>query len=68
MTESIIIATGSRRVRPAGYLYWFRLRIARAVQNRMILETRSTAESITLEIIDKEFDRTEARILIKNKH
>jgi hypothetical protein len=34
----------------------------------MILETRSTAESITLEIIDKEFDRTEARILIKNKH
>jgi hypothetical protein len=68
MTESMIIATGSSRVRPAGYLYWFLFRIACAVQNRIILETRSTAESITLEITDKEFERIDAIILIKNKH
>ena len=41
--------------------------MARDVQKRMRLETRSTAESITLETIDREFEKTDATVLLANK-
>ena len=41
--------------------------MARDVQKRMTLETRSTAESITLDMIDREFETTDATVLLANK-
>ena len=40
--------------------------MARDVQKRRRLETRSTAESIILEMIDSEFETTDAAVLLAN--